>query len=155
MTSLRLPALDPGTIEGVSRTGYPEPYRRHVAGRKKGALTERLGLTDFAVNITELAPGAWSALRHWHSAEDEFVMILEGTATLISDGGEQTLGPGMVAGFPKGRADAHHIVNKSDKPVRILEVGSRRPDDDAVVYPEADLAVAPGKKFVRKDGRPI
>lgn len=151
---LRLPALDPATVEINSKTTYPEPYRKHVAGRTKRRVGDTLGLTDFGVNITDLPPGAWSALRHAHSAEDEFVYVLDGEVVLITDGGEQVLGPGMVAGFPKGKTDAHHFINKSNKVARYIEVGSRR-DEDAVVYPEADLAVLPGRKFVRRDGTPI
>lgn len=152
--SLRLPALDPKTVEAVSKTTYPEPYRKYVAGRTKRRLGDALGLADFGVNLTELPPGAWSALRHAHAREEEFVYILDGTVALVTDAGEQALGPGMVAGFPKGKSDAHHLINRSDKPARYLEIGTRK-EEDAVVYPEADLAVQPGRKFVRKDGSPI
>ena len=150
---LRLPALDPATVEAVAKTTYPEPYRKLVAGRTKRRLGDAVGLTDFGVNLTELPPGAWSALRHTHARDDEFVYVLDGTVVLITDAGEQTLGPGMVAGFPKGKTDAHHLVNKSAKPARYLEIGTRD-EQDTVVYPEADLEVRPGRIFVRKDGTP-
>ena len=79
------------------------------------------------------------ALRHWHWLEDEFVMVLEGEATLITDAGETVLGPGMAAGFPKGKADGHCLVNRGKSDVVYLEVGDRRPGDD-VAYPDDDLA---------------
>jgi uncharacterized cupin superfamily protein len=150
---LRLPALDPATVPAVAKTSYPEAYRKHVAGRTKRRLGDAVGLTDFGVNLTELAPGAWSALRHSHAREDEFVYVLDGEVVLITDEGEQTLGPGMVAGFPKGKTDAHHLINKSAKPARYLEIGTRD-EQDTVIYPEADLEVRPGGVFVRKDGTP-
>jgi len=150
----RLPALDPAGIEPRFKTSYPAEFHKLVAGRTKRVLGDALGLTDFGVNLTELAPGAWSALRHWHSEEDEFVYVVEGTVTLVTEAGNQTLGAGMVAGFPKGKADGHHLINKSDKPARYLEIGTRR-QSDAVEYPDADLRVLPGRVMARKDGTPI
>ena len=76
---------------------------RRLCGAQEAALGDPLGLTSFGVNLTRLPPGTASALRHWHSLEDEFVMVLEGEATLVTEAGEKVLGPGMVAGFPKGK----------------------------------------------------
>ena len=74
----RLPALDPRTLGPRSGSSYPEPFRAPCAKREKRVLGDALGLKNFGVNLTRLNPGDWSAQRHWHSAEDEFVYILEG-----------------------------------------------------------------------------
>jgi uncharacterized cupin superfamily protein len=102
-----------------------------------------------------MPPGAESALRHWHTLEDEFVMVIEGELTLITGAGEMILGPGMAAGFPAGKADGHCLVNRSGQDAVYLEVGDRRAGDE-VTYPDADLAAAwrdGGRRFVHKDGR--
>jgi uncharacterized cupin superfamily protein len=156
---LRRPALDPATIEQRTKTIYPAPYDAVVRGRAKRALTQALGLTQFGVNVTELAPGAASALRHWHSHEDEFVFVLEGEPTLITDEGEQLLQPGQCAGFPAGVADGHHLVNRTSALVRVLEVGTRD-DRDQADYPDDDLHCAPGRysgsaSLTKKDGTPL
>ena len=125
--------------------------------REKRALGDPLGLTSFGVNLTRLPPGTASALRHWHSLEDEFVMVLEGEATLVTEAGEKVLGPGMVAGFPKGKADGHHLVNRGSRDVVYLEVGDRRAGDD-VPYPDDDLAALwrdDRRVCVHADGRPF
>lgn len=149
------PALDPATVAPRTATAYPPPFDKATAGRAKRALTRALGLTRFGVNVTELAPGAASALRHWHSHEDEFVYILSGEATLVTDDGEQVLGAGMCAGFPAGAADGHCLVNRGTEPVIVLEVGSRDMADEAH-YPDVDLHCGPGRYetpvFTRKDG---
>ena len=95
------------------RTGsaYPAEFAGRVAGREKRVLGNPFGLTNFGVNCTTLKPGAESALMHRHKTQDEFVYILEGTATLVTDRGEMDLSPGMCAGFPKGGL-AHHLVNR-------------------------------------------
>ena len=138
-------------------TGYPPFLARRVEGRLKRPLGDPFGLRNFGVNLTTLAPGAWSALRHSHAKQDEFVYILEGTPTLVTDAGETPLSPGMCAGFPAGTGDAHHLQNRSDRPVVYLEVGDRTPGESAS-YPDDDLAVvmaADGSwRYLRKDGTP-
>lgn len=152
-TSPRAPALDPEQVAEVPSTNYPEPHRQKVRGRHRRRLGEALGLTQFGVNITRLEPGTWSSQRHWHAREDEFILILEGTPTLITDAGEQILQPGHVAGFPAGRADGHHLVNRSDRPVLYLEVGSRIADDRAF-YSDIDMISERNGLYTRRDGTP-
>lgn len=133
---------------------YPAIYASRVDGREKRALGDAFGLKNFGVNLTRLAPGSQSALRHAHEKQDEFVFILEGTPTLVTDSGEQDLFPGMCTGFPAGSGDAHHLINRSQKVVLYLEVGDRTPDD-AVSYPDDDLAltmVDGAWRVTRKDG---
>ena len=149
----RPPALDPATLPEENHTDYPEPYRALVAGRFRRRLGDALGLTRFGVNLTRIEPGSASAQRHWHSREDELVYVLEGELTLVTDGGEQLLTPGMCAGFKAGVPDGHHLVNRSDRPAVLLEIGNRDPDDEGA-YPDIDLRYAKGGSYVRKSGEP-
>ena len=140
------------------RTGsaYPAEFAGRVAGREKRVLGNPFGLTNFGVNCTTLKPGAESALMHRHKTQDEFVYILEGTATLVTDRGEAELTPGMCAGFPKGGL-AHQLVNRTGANVVYLEIGDRTPGDEGQ-YPVDDLVArldANGQwQFTHKDGRP-
>lgn len=155
MKPLKPPALDPNTVTPRTGSGYPEPFRSRVLPREKRALGDALGLTRFGVNLTTLHPGRESAIRHHHSREDELVYVLEGALVLRTDAGEQLLTAGMCAGFPAGSGDAHQLVNRGDTPARYLEIGSRDPDD-AVVYPDDDLAAHKDASgawvFTRRDG---
>lgn len=136
-------------------TNYPEPFASRVAGREKRVLGNLFGLTNFGVNLTRLGPGAVSSIRHAHSKQDEFIYVLEGHPTLVTDAGATQLEPGMCAGFRAGTGDAHHLVNRSGEDVLYLEVGDRTAGDEAV-YPDDDLRVtrgADGKlSYTRKDG---
>jgi uncharacterized cupin superfamily protein len=123
-------------------------------GRIKRRLGDALGLTAFGVNLVELPPGGVSALRHWHSHEDEFVYVLHGTVTLISNGGEQQLGPGMAAGFPKAVADGHQLRNDGHDTAVFLEIGSRH-GDDVVEYADVDLMTQRQVVFTNKKGEPL
>lgn len=139
----------------AKQSNYPEPFAARVAGRLKRPLGDLFGLKNFGVNLTRLAPGAVSALRHAHATQDEFVYILEGTPILITDAGEKPLSPGMCAGFAAGSGDAHQLVNRSVHDVLYLEIGDRTPGD-RVTYPDDDLqAIFESGQWVfrRKDGR--
>ena len=138
-------------------TNYPEPFATRMARREKRPLGDLFGLGVFGVNLTRLSPGAWSALHHRHSRQDEFVYVLEGAPTLITDAGETLLSPGMCAGFPAG-GTAHHLENRTAADVVILEIGDRLPGD-SVVYPDDDLAALQGAdgtwRYTSKDGSPV
>jgi uncharacterized cupin superfamily protein len=139
--------VDPVDVPERFGSAYPPALQEgHFDGRFKQALGDAAGLTHFGVNVVRMEPGSWSALRHWHTREDEFVYVLEGELVLVTDAGEQVLRAGMAAGFPAGVADGHHLVNRSARPARYLEVGDRSPEDE-VHYPDVDLFVS------RRDGR--
>jgi len=136
-------------------TAYPEPFASRVAGRVKRPLGDLFGLTNFGVNMTRLLPGAVSALRHAHTRQDEFIFVLEGTPTLVTDAGETVLSPGMCAGFKAGNGDAHHLINRTNTDVVLLEVGDRSAGD-AAEYPDDDIQAVLGVngkwKFTHKNG---
>jgi len=137
-------------------SNYPEPFYSQMTKRLKRPLGDLFGLTNFGVNLTRIAPGGVSALRHAHTKQDEFVYILEGAPTLVTDAGRTQLGPGMCAGFRAGTGDAHRLVNETAQDVLYLEVGDRTPGDVAT-YPDDDLAAAlvDGEwRFTHKDGTP-
>jgi len=140
----------------LKQSVYPEPYASRVAGREKAPLGDLFGLTNFGVNFTRLAPGAQSALRHAHKKQDEFVYILQGEPTLITDDGVHELSPGMCAGFKAGTGNAHHLVNRTTAEVVYLEVGDRSPGEEST-YPDDDIhaAFVDGKWLItHKDGSP-
>lgn len=149
------PVLDPAVVGAtLGATDYPEPFRAAVAGRLRKRLGNPLGITNFGVNLTRLEPGAASALRHWHTRQDEFVYVLEGELTLVTDAGETVLRPGMCAGFPAGKPDGHQLVNRSDEPATYLEVGDRSAGDEAH-YPDEDLRYDSATDlFTHRDGTP-
>ena len=150
-------AIDAQSVPSVSGTNYPEHLRKHVAGRSKRRLGDAFGLKNFGVNLTTLAPGAMSALRHWHTGQDEFIYLLEGEAVLVTDAGEEVLRPGMVAGFPAGKKDGHHLINRSNRDVVYLEIGDRLPGDTAD-YPDLDMVTRqqPDGKWIyfHRNGEP-
>jgi uncharacterized cupin superfamily protein len=156
-------AKRPAAIEAAAvpakatKSIYPEVFHAKTSRREKRPLGDFFGLTVFGVNLTRILPGGYSALRHAHSKNDEFVYIVQGEPTLVTNDGETKLRPGMCAGFKAGTGDAHHLVNRTDQDVLYLEVGDRLGGDE-VDYPDDDIVAKKspeGKRtFTRKDGTP-
>lgn len=138
-------------------SAYPEQFQPLVKGREKRQLGDHFGLRNFGVNLTRLAPGAATALRHAHTKQDEFVYVVEGYPVLLTNDGEEWLSPGMCAGFPAGTGNAHHLVNRTGDDVVLLEIGDRTPGDEAT-YPDDDIRAELVRdnlyRFTRKDGTP-
>lgn len=137
-------------------SNYPARFASHVEGRVKRPLGDLFGLANFGVNLTCLPPGSATALRHRHSRQDEFVYVLEGEPTLVTDAGVTALVPGMCAGFRAG-GTAHHLINQTEAEVVLLEIGDRSTGDE-VTYPDDDLMAVLGSdarwRFTRKSGQP-
>jgi uncharacterized cupin superfamily protein len=114
------------------------------------------GLSQFGVNLLTLPPGAWSSQRHWHTAEDEFIYVLDGEVTLETDDGPEVLRAGDCAGFKAGDSNGHCLKNLSDRVALVLEVGSRI-EGDVAYYSEIDMMTVPGGKpypYAHRDGTP-
>jgi uncharacterized cupin superfamily protein len=147
--ALDIPVTGPKSV-------YPEPFARLVEGRRRMRLGNHFGLTQFGVNLTELAPGAISALYHAHEREDEFIYVVAGTPTLVAGGQDHLLQPGECCGFKAGNGVAHQLVNRTQAPVLFIEVGHRSAEE-RVDYPNDDLLyrkTAEGWAMTHKDGRP-
>ena len=143
------------TVAGIVGARYPIPYDEPCRRRVRQRLGDAAGLTQFGVNLTRLPAGCWSSQRHWHSAEDEFIYILEGEVVLVSDAGEVLLRAGDCAGFKSGVADGHQLQNRSTRDVVLLEIGSRQPGEDEVFYPDIDLRMPRGRPgFAHVNGAP-
>jgi uncharacterized cupin superfamily protein len=149
--------IDAAAVAAVIGTLYPPPFDQPCQNRERRRLGDAAGLQQFGVNLLRLPPGSWSSQRHWHSHEDEFVYVLAGEVTLVSDGGTEVLRAGDAAGFRAGDPDGHTLQNRSAADVLVLEVGTRAPAQDVTTYPGLDL-VAPASgvpaTFTHRDGTP-
>jgi uncharacterized cupin superfamily protein len=149
-----MPKIDPEMLPALNHSGYLAPFRSAVAGRSWKAVAAASGLTQFGANLVTLAPGAWSSQRHWHSAEDEMVVVLVGELVLVEDNGETILGPGDIAAFPAGAPNGHHLQNRSTEPAHFVAIGTDRPAEDTCHYPDIDQYWSEATGFVAKNAQP-
>lgn len=147
--------LRAGSVVAVTGSNYPEGFN-DLGTYEAFPISDEGGLTQFGAFTETLMPGARSSQRHWHAAEDEFLLVLDGIVTLIEDNGPQDLYPGMAAGWPAGVPNAHALWNRGDSPVTYLIIGTRLAED-ACHYPDIDLHYTrrDGMRWMsRKDGTP-
>ena len=150
--------IDIENVPTVTGCRYPAPFDEPCLARRWKALGAAGGLDQFGVNLMTVAPGTWSSQRHWHEKEDEFVYMLEGELLLVTDQGEEVMGPGDCAAFRAGARDGHHLRNVSDRDAVFLAIGSRL-ENDWGDYPDIDLAFGSGRyaaggNYTHKDGTP-
>lgn len=145
-----MPKLQLEAIAQTNATGYPPEHADVVRERWYRRLAPAAGLTEFGVSHVTLKPGAWSSQRHWHEGEDEFVVMLSGTAILIEDDGRHEMKAGDCAAFPKGVPNGHVLINESSEDCQFIAVG--RKSETPCHYPDVDLHLTTAGQFVRKDG---
>jgi len=145
-----------GAVPSIVGTLYPTPFDGPCRARERKKLGDAAGLTQFGVNLLTLPPGAWSAQRHWHTGSDEFVYVLDGEVTLVTNDEREALIAGDAAGFAAGDENGHCFQNHTDKTALLLEIGTRVAGDTAY-YPDIDL-VSPGDGkpaiYTHRDGTP-
>src|SRR5580658_861570 len=148
--------IDVATLPVISGTLYPTPFDEPCRARHRTRLADAAGLTQYGVNLVRLAPGAWSSQRHWHTEQDEFIYVVSGEITLVTDAGPETLRAGDCAGFKAGDGDGHHLQNRSNADVTFLEMGTRLAGDGAY-YSDIDMMAPPDGRpaqYCRRDGTP-
>lgn len=148
-----MPRIDLSAIPTERGSSYPAPFDSPCNGQSYQRLARDSGLTLFGVNLTVIEPGAWSSQRHWHTHEDELVWVVEGELTLVTDAGEEILRAGDCAAFKRGVADGHHLINRTDRPAKVLEIGNADPQD-VCTYPDIDMIAGPEPGYKHRDGTP-
>ena len=147
-----MPKIDLDSIEQLNRTGYPSPFNQVVQGRWYRRLAPAGGLTEFGVSHVVLEPGVWSSQRHWHKGEDEFLVMLDGEAVLVEDGGQTILRAGDCAAWPKGNTNGHHLRNESDVDCAFVVMSGGTNTGGG--YSDIDMMWTTEGGFAHKDGTP-
>jgi uncharacterized cupin superfamily protein len=147
-----MPRIDLNAIEPSTGSGYPEPYNLGAQKRQMRPLSRHAGLADFEANHVILPPGAWSSQRHWHEGEDEFLVMVAGSAALVDDSGETALSPGDCVAFPKNDGNGHHVI-AGETGCTFVVIGVA--ETSLCHYPDADLLYdAAADRYLHRDGTP-
>ena len=110
-------------------------FAERVSDRGGRWLELDLSGEHLGVRIEDLAPGGSSSKHHFHSLEEEHVLVLRGTATLVVGSEEIAVREGDHFWFPAGKAEGHHLENRGAERFRFLVIGERA-KGDVVFYPE-------------------
>jgi uncharacterized cupin superfamily protein len=129
-------ALEPGQWDdyGPGPEGWGRQARRLV----------RVPGRSLTMSVYVLEPGERHLPYHFHHGAEEILLVLEGTPTLRTPGGERVLRPGDVAHFPRGAEGAHQVWNDGDTTVRFV-VAAANTTPEVVEYPDSGKVAAMAK----------
>lgn len=151
-----MPKINLDDVPETRGTTYPPPFDGPCVARRKKAIGDFGGLTQFGAHIITLPPCAWSSQRHWHIREDELVYILKGAPLFIDNNGETRLKPGDFTAHPANDRNGHHMKNDTEEDVQFLIIGTRNPEKDHAYYPDIDLDLPANgtadRIYTHKDG---
>lgn len=133
-------------------TADPDGYR---AGTDR--FGPKLGASQLGGSVYELPPNQSICPYHFEYAEEEWLIVLTGRATVRDPDGEHELGPGDVECFVTGPDGAHKVTNRTDETIRVLMLSTVK-WPAVTVYPDSDKVGAygaPGERVVvrRSDNR--
>jgi uncharacterized cupin superfamily protein len=138
-------------VANLNDPNYDEPreavdgFVAHRAriGRQLG--TERIGVSQWL-----LPAGQVAYPYHFHLAEEEVLVLLQGAPALRTPEGWRRLRQGDVVRFPPGAEGAHQLVNDTDDEVKFLAI-STHGTPDVVIYPD-EGKVSPAQRLTESDG---
>ena len=136
-------------ISKIDEDWKEEKSSRGGSWRYRDLSGEQIG-----ARIEELSPGATSSEHHFHTTEEEHVIVLEGSATLILGDNRHQLESGEHVWFKAGEEVPHHIKNTSDSIFKFLVFGERK-TNDVVVYPEHKVMMLKSLGFQQFTYRPL
>jgi uncharacterized cupin superfamily protein len=99
-------------------------------------VARELGSDELSLNLFEVPPGESLCPYHYEYVE-EWLLILDGSATVRVPEGEEQVESGDLVLFPAGPEGAHKITNREQQPVRMIMFSSKR-QPAVAVYPDSD-----------------
>ena len=101
-------------------------WEREMGPSSRHAARPPAGAKDLGCTLFEVDPGGQAVPYHAHHANEELLIVLDGTLELRSPDGLRTVSRGSVVAFPAGPEGAHRLRNVSDAPARYLLVSTMR-----------------------------
>jgi uncharacterized cupin superfamily protein len=123
-------------VPNVFEPEFDEPRDHEGFRAERARIGYQLGTERLGASVWELQPGEAAYPFHFHFAEEELVVVLEGRPSLRAPEGWRELDAGEAVSFPRGEKGAHQLANRTAEPVRFLAI-STNGEPDLVVYPDS------------------
>jgi uncharacterized cupin superfamily protein len=120
----------------IEKPNFDEPREQEGFRAQRARIGRQAGAVRLGASLWELPPGEAAYPYHFHYGEEEMVVVLSGSPTLRSAGGEREVAQGEVLVFLRGEDGGHQLMNRSAEPVRFLAI-STSDAPDIVVYPDS------------------
>ena len=103
---------------------------------------------ELGFNVSILEPGCFSCPYHFHHAEEELFLVLQGEATLRTPEGFRVMKAGELAFFPTGPGGSHQFYNHTDEPCRVFGL-SNKSKVEVCEYPDSEKVSSGGARKLR------
>lgn len=108
-------------------------------------LGPELGAEQLGCGLYDVAPDGRMWPYHWHTGNEEWLVVVAGRPTLRTPAGERELAPGDVVNFPEGEAGGHAVSNRSGETVRVAVFSTLHAGFG--VFPDSGKIGLPGYAF--------
>lgn len=116
-----------------------------------GRLSDGTAAAALGAGFDIVAPGRRSCPYHYHLAQEELFVVVEGQGHLRVAGEMLPVRAGDVVFVPPGPQYPHQLVNTSDAPLKYLSISTQQ-SPEVCVYPDSGKAAAfgPGHRLINR-----
>jgi uncharacterized cupin superfamily protein len=123
-------------MPNINEPLFDEPREHEGFRALRARLSRQAGAERLGLSLWELAPGQAAYPYHYHLAEEELLLVLDGRPSLRTRGGWCEVPEGELVSFPRGERGGHQLVNRTEETVRFLAI-STSGEPDLVMYPDS------------------
>jgi uncharacterized cupin superfamily protein len=128
-------------IRNIGEATLERQQREPLYDTRCGSVSNRAVAKKLGAGYDEVAPGKRGCPYHYHLAQEEMFVILEGHGTLRVAGEMLAVKQGDVVVIPPGPEYPHQFINTSDQPLKYLSISTlERPE--VAVYPDSNKVAA-------------
>jgi uncharacterized cupin superfamily protein len=138
-------------VRNVDEVTLERSERAPLYDTRTGALSDGTVARKLGAGVDILEPGKIACPYHYHLAQEEMFVILEGEGTLRVAGERVPVRAGDVIFIPPGPEYPHHLINTGSLPMKYLSISTQeRPE--LCYYPDSDKlgAYHPGHRLVQR-----
>ena len=138
-------------VRNVDEVKLERLDRAPLYDTRSGGVSAGTAATKLGAGFDILAPGKQSCPYHYHLAQEEMFVILEGEGTLRVAGERVPIRAGDVIFIPPGAEYPHHILNTGTQPMKYLSISTQE-KPEICYYPDSDKlgAFAPGHRVLQR-----
>jgi uncharacterized cupin superfamily protein len=121
-----------------------------------GGVTDGTAATKLGAGFDILEPGKIGCPYHYHLAQEEMFVILEGEGTLRVAGERVPVRAGDVIVIPPGPEYPHHLINTGSMPMKYLSISTQE-KPEICCYPDSNKlgAFAEGHRVMQRKGEAL
>ena len=143
-------------VRNVDEVTLERQQRAPLYDTMCGGITDGMAAKKLGAGFDILAPGKRSCPYHYHLAQEEMFVVLQGSGTLRVAGEMLPVRAGDVIVIPPGPEYPHQFINTSDAPLHYLSISTQeRPE--ICYYPDSGKigAFAPGHRLVQRSANAL